>query len=137
MGTVDMQLAAGENMLLNCGHECGKRIGYGADPAGQCGARYLNSLSGVNLRRPEQRKMIAEPRYDQHEEAVEVRPSHVLSAAMAPVLLQHDRNQYKRTSADLADDLEALGDVLEPWDIFGEPPQLAGSAKLDGLDPEA
>jgi hypothetical protein len=124
MGAVDMQLVAGENMLLNCGHECGKRSGDGANPAGQCRARY--------------RKMTAEPRYDQREEAAEVRPRHVLSAAMAPVLLRHDQNQYKRTSADLADDLEALGDVLEPFgDIFAELPQLAGSAKLDGLDPEA
>jgi hypothetical protein len=51
---------------------------------------------------------------------------------MAPVLLRHDHNQYKGTSADLADDLVALGDVRKPFgDIFAKLPQLASSATLD------
>ena len=50
---VGVQLAAGQNMLLNRVYERVKQIACSAYPAGQRGARDLNTLAGVNLRLPD------------------------------------------------------------------------------------
>ena len=59
-----MELAASENMLLNRVYKRTEQIAAGAYPAGQSGARDLNSLSGIDLRLSVQQEMIAEFRND-------------------------------------------------------------------------
>ena len=108
-------------MLLNRVHERAKQIACAAHPTGQGGARYLNSLSGVDLRLPVQRQMVAELRDDHMGKQAWARKSALDRARRSWCLDDAIATGAGELRPHVADDLEAVGDVLELFrDILSE-----------------
>src|SRR5579863_1204643 len=59
-GVVGVQLAASKHVLADRVHEWAEQIAGCPNPAGQCGARDIHALTGVNLRLPIQGQVVSE-----------------------------------------------------------------------------
>jgi hypothetical protein len=130
-----VQLAAGENVLPDRSDQRIEQIAGGTHPAGQRGAGYLNTLTGVYLGLPVERKMIAELRHNyvcQQARSGET----ALNGTRGRRRLNHAiTTRTGELRPHMPNHSEVLGDVLQLFgDIFPELAQLGAAVRAAVAD---
>jgi hypothetical protein len=125
---VGMKSCRREHMMPHCLDQGFEQSGRGTDPSSERGAVEIDAFAGIDLRLPVQRRVIAILRH-QH---MRKQPGSGVGSRNRPG--RRGRFDHRLTAAaaelrpHMADDLEALGHILEDFgDIFAELAQRAST----------